>query len=168
MTALFLSALWSRLRAIMALAARYPWQISCIVLLCASAWLWRGWGHETAGRRADITKFAAAQVEAEAIAQRALADTERRYRIKANDADHAYQAQLADARTATAEFIRTHRVRPVDPGAASQAPAPAARGSAAVPAPMPTGVVVDQVDVQACADLYVYSLAAHDWAAGLN
>jgi hypothetical protein len=115
-----------------------------------------------------MARVAAAQVEAERIAQQALAETERKYRMKADEADAHYQAGLADARDATADYIRTHRVRAETPRSTGQAVAGAQGGGPGVPEAVPAGVVVDEADVQACANLYAYALAAHDWAAGLQ
>jgi len=162
------SAFWTRLQPLVALAVRYPLQCALIASLCLSAWLWRGWHGEHAGRAADMARVAAAQVDADRIAQQALAETERRYRMKADEADAHYRADFADARDATAIYIRTHRVRAVNQGATGQAVASAESGSAGLPETVPTGVVVDQSDVQACANLYAYALAAHDWAVSIS
>lgn len=161
--------LWTRkaLGTALSVFRAYPLQCALITSLCLSAWLWRGWHGEHAGRAADMARVAAAQVEADRIAQQALAETERRYRMKANEADAHYNAQLADARDATARYIASHRVRADGSHSTGQAVASARGGSPGVPETVPSPdsfVAVSQSDVQACADLYVYALAAHDWA----
>ena len=164
--------LWAgkALRAAVGVFTRYPLQCALIAALALSGWLWRGWSHEATARHADADRFAAAQVEAEALAQRALAETERKYRIKAHEADTQYSAQLADARSATADYIRSHRVRAVDQGATGQAAAPAASGNPGVRPAMPADslVAVSDSDVQACTDATVYAVRLREWALSLQ
>lgn len=174
MIGLFISVLWGRLKgayaALCAFTAKCPLCAVCAALaLLAVVQTWRlsVVKHSLTTARAEITKFSAAQVEAERQAQQAIADTERKYRDKANEADRSYQAALGDARAATQRYIDLHRVRQDGSRPASQAVASASGGSAGVPTPLPAGIIVDQADVQSCGDLYAYAVKAHDWAATL-
>jgi hypothetical protein len=148
----------------------YPLQCAIIALACLSAWLWRGWGHEAAGRKDDAAKFAAAQVEAEAIGQRALAETERKYRSKADVADQKHAADMGRIHAVADRYIAQHRVRGPAQGSASQAAAPAASGGPGVSETVPADpfVVVLGSDVRACSVAVKYGIDAHDWAVGLN
>lgn len=82
----------------------------------------------------------------------------------ANVSQQAYQSSLTESRSADDEYIDTHRVRPANAVCAS--PTPKA-DSPAVPAPVPTDVVMAEADVRACGDLYTYSVNSHNWAVQL-
>lgn len=67
MTAIALRALlggW--LKRVWAFLLAYPLQCALCLSLALNAWLWRGWDHEIAGRKADAARYAAAQVKAKA------------------------------------------------------------------------------------------------------
>lgn len=99
---------------------------------------------------------------AAADATKALRETERKeYQEKADHAEQEHKQALNDVRTATSRYIAANRVQPPRhisaPAAVDQA------GDTAEPSPVPSGVVVDQADVQACGDLYAYAVNAHDY-----
>ena len=142
-----------------AVRANWKW----LALAAFAAWVWRvddlretykaKWqdmAQEYADFRKEMTDRAT-QAIAKEKAQAAAADKE-------------YTHALDDARDDTDRFIAAHSVRQerVCPNAPASAP------SASVPAPVPTGVVLDQTDVRACGDLYAYALSAHNWANGVN
>lgn len=154
----------------MGVFTRWPMQTAIIALLCLSAWLWRGWGHEAAARHDDAAKFAAAQVEADAIAQRALAETERKYRIKADDADQKHIADMGRIHAVADRYIAVHRVRVVNQGPTGETVAPAGDSGPGLPETVPADpfVVILASDVHACSAAVKYGIDAHDWALGLN
>ena len=126
-------------------------------------------------RTADKARYIAAQEEAGRIAQAALAHTEAVYRAQAQDTDHAYSVELADARTAADRYIAAHyvaarRVRGEAPARdAGGSPAPADDHGTSLPQGLPAdAVVVGAGDVQACSALYPYAVKAHDWAMSLD
>ena len=55
-----LKRLWEALTGALKLALRHPWQAAIIALCVLSAWLWRGWSGEEAGRKADSALWAKA------------------------------------------------------------------------------------------------------------
>ena len=110
-----------------------------------------------------------AQELALAKAKQAIADTESRYKGHANDADTAYAAGMAAARTDTDRFIAAHRVPVCAAGGAASGTAPAASGgSAGVPADLSGYSIVANADVQACSGAATYAMKARDWALGLD
>ena len=116
--------------------------------------------------RGQAERFKAAQAAATASAQQALAFQTSVYQHKAQEADSAYQLQLAAARSAADRYIVTHRMQPEAAQSGSgRAVALGQSGSAGVLAPVSTdAVVVSGGDVQACTDATTYALKAHDWA----
>lgn len=62
--------------------------------------------------RTQAAQFKQAQADATRIAQQALEHEDLVYRQKAQEADSAYQAQLADASAAADRYIAAHRVQP--------------------------------------------------------
>jgi hypothetical protein len=120
--------------------------------------------------RTQAAQFQAVQKAARAAAQAALHDQEAVYQARAQEADNAYQTQLAAAQSAADRYITAHRVQPATfaggPGAAA---ALAQSGNAGIPAPMPAdAVMVSAGDVQACTEAVTYGLKAHEWAIQLD
>ncbi len=116
--------------------------------------------------RTQAAQFQDAQEAARAIAQTALHHQEAVYQARAQEADNAYQTQLATARYAADRYIAAHRVQPAAiAGGSGAAPATAQSGGAGIPAPMPAdAVMVSAGDVQACTDAVTYGLKAREWA----
>jgi hypothetical protein len=141
---------------------RNPLLALVIGLCCLSAWLWHG--RSTA--RDELAQHIAAEKAATGAQKRVNAAAETHYKEVANVADTKHDDMVAEAFDATARFIQSRRVQPE--GGACKAPAPTADQDPGVPAEVPTGVVVDQADVHACADLYAYSVSALDWAQSLK
>jgi hypothetical protein len=142
-----------------------------IALLAALAWHFDQRAVANADMiRTQAMQFKQAQADTTAIAQAALKHQEAVYQAKAQENDNAYQAQLADARSAADRYITTHRVQPAAPaGDAGTTAAGAQGGSAAIPASLPTdAVVVSGSDVQVCTDAVTYALKAHEWANSIN
>ncbi len=166
-----LSALWGMARANPALAA-------IVVLAGVSGWLWytRGEARDQrdeaiAGRAADRTAYVQAQAEAHRLAVDAKAATEARYRANAERSDNAFKVQLADARDSTAEYIRTHRVRPQGVAGSGSNPAPAPGDSGSGGGERPSGetfmVAVKEGDIAVCTTNTLRLEAVRDWAATL-
>ncbi len=120
--------------------------------------------------RTQAAQFKQAQADATRIAQQALEHEDLVYRQKAQEADSAYQAQLADARAAADRYIAAHRVQP--PAAQGRAGGTAAAthsNGTPVPPGLPAdAVVVSGADVQACTDAVTYAVKAHDWAGTID
>jgi len=119
--------------------------------------------------RTQAAQFAQAQADATRTAQEALHHQEALYRAKAQEADHAHDVALADARSAAYRYIADHRVRtaPVAGGAGGTV-APSSSGDPGVRAGLPAdGVMVSERDVQACTDVTSYALSLREWALGL-
>lgn len=125
---------------------------------------WRAATHKANAALAQVVR---GQELALAAARKAIADTEARYKEKANEAD-ADHAQIVSRNAADADaYILANRV-PACPGRApSGTPAPASGGSASVPVSVPSGSIVGDADVRACAAVSAYALAAHEWAVRL-
>ena len=124
---------------------------------------------EKALRQADRANYTAAQVEAGRLAREALANQEAAYQTKAKDADHDYQIEIADTRSAVDRYIASHRVRAeAIARPASDSVASAESGSAGVREGLPTdGVMVSESDVQACTGATAYAVKLREWALGL-
>ena len=129
---------------------------------------------EADGRRQDHAAYVSAQAAAQAIAQAAITHQQAVYQAQAQETEHEYQQQLADAHAGADRYIGDHRV-PVElrAGPAQSAPSAAApagtTGGTSVPASLPAdAVVVSADDVQACTAVTTYALAAHEWAMGLG
>jgi hypothetical protein len=172
-----LAGLWSRLAravgAITSWAARNPAWALCLALTAACGLIWHEYdvkSRQVAKLASEITAFRTAQDTAKQIAVEALHHQEAVYQAKAQDADHAYTTQLADAHSAADRYIATHRVQPAPAGnRASPTIAAASGGSAIVPAIVPTDtVLVSSGDVQQCTDAATYALNAHRWAESLT
>lgn len=119
-------------------------------------------------RGATIEQFKIAQKAADAAARKAIADTEARYKEKANAAETSYSVAVAAARSDADAYLAAHRV-PACPGGATRPAAAGTQGSSAsVPADLSASAIVGDADVRACSALAAYSLKAHAWALTLN
>lgn len=156
-----LAWLKSRLSALLGVVVRYPLQAALILSLCACWWLWRGKERAQDNLTAAYAAWDKAKVDQEALRVKERADYER----KADAADTEYHAALAGVRADTARFIASRRVQPSRISAAQPV---SEADTAAVPEAVPSGVVVGEADVRACADLYVYAVSAHDWAVSVG
>lgn len=118
----------------------------------------------------------AAVKEADALAQAAREDEERRRAAIAQRSNASHDQDLERANAATGSYLAAHRiaaggVRNETAGSAgSQAPATAPDGSAGLPADVPTDllVAVSSPDLQACTAAVTYAVAAHNWAATID
>lgn len=115
--------------------------------------------------RVQAASFVQAQRDADREWANKFAAQQTAYDKETENAQRKYETALADARDATSAFIRMRAQAPASH--AQGGPAPAATETPGVPAAMPSGVVMDEADVRACANLYVYAVNAHDWAVGL-
>ena len=153
----------------LAFAKRLPWQVYAaigVVLLLGLTYR-AGWNarDEKADReRAEYIAQYEQAADRSRRAQQAVIDREQaRYDALAERIDdEAEQTRVAVA-DATAAYIARNRVqdRQCSPSGTS---APASGDGAPIPAPVPTGIVVAEADVRACADLYAYSVSAREWA----
>ena len=165
MTALLalLQGLWPALRSY--------WSYGALAVVSLLAWHFDARAVANADAvRSQAAQFAQAQADATAAAQKALKDEQAAYAAKAQDADHAYQTQLAAAQSATDRYIALHRVQPSAVGSSTGATSAASQGSGAgVPATVPAdSVMVSASDVRACTVITTDYLKARDWALGLN
>jgi hypothetical protein len=170
--------IWGRigraLGAAWAWAARTPFPAAlalCGLLLMLCAHVISVERHTIARLTTQANAFRAAQDEAEHLAQEALHHQEALYRAKAQDADHAYQTQLAAAQSAADRYIAGHRVHTDGSRGASGAPASAPGGGAASPdrPDNPADMVaVSADDINACTVNSTRLQAARDWALGIN
>jgi hypothetical protein len=120
--------------------------------------------------RSQAAAFTQAQTIATQAAQTALQRQQAAYAAEAKEADSAYQAQLADTRSAADRYIVAHRVQPetIAHGAGS-ADAATTGGNTGVSAGVSAdAVVVSTSDVQACTDAATYAMNAHSWATTIN
>lgn len=159
---LALGGLRKGLAAIWGVIARHPWQAALVVVLALCAWLYHG----RKEAREELAQHIAAERAATGAQKRVNQAATKHYEDVANVADTNHADMVADAFDATQRYIAKHRLQPAD--RACQAPAPAASGDPGVPPEVPAGIVVGEADVRACADLYVYSVASHDWAQSLK
>lgn len=139
-----------------------PWPAVVIGLSLALAWTWHG--RSTA--RSELAQHIAAEKAATGAQKRVNAAATQHYEEVANAADTHHTDMVAEAFDLTERYINQHRVQPQ--GGTCKAPAAPASGDTSVPPPVPSGVVVGEADVHACADLYAYSASAHDWAQSLK
>ncbi|WP_353229674.1 hypothetical protein [Novosphingobium sp.] len=149
----------------------YPAALALCAALLALCWHVIEVKDRTIARlRADKAHIMAAQSEATRIAAEALHHQRAVYQAKANEADHAYQTQLANAQPAADVYIVSHRLRATDVArGAGAAIASAASGSAATSPPVPAdAIMVSSRDVHACTDAVTYAIAAHDWASTID
>ena len=139
-----------------------------LLCLCAGLALWGAYERHQHTHWRDYAKRLESASAAASAAQKALRAAETKaYQEKAAHADTEYRAALADARSATADYVRRNRVRPeggscapVSLGQADHAAAPQAMPSPAV--------VVDESDVQRAAEWQAFGVACHDWALSIS
>ena len=125
---------------------------------------------ERALRQADRAAYANAQAQAAVVAQNALRAAENRYRSKANEADQAYAANLADARSRAGAYIDRMRIKAPSrdaSGALASAESGGAQ-SADQSDSAPVMVAVTAADVGVCTDNTQRLEAAREWVLGLN
>lgn len=125
---------------------------------------------KAAARKADATlaKVGPAQELALAAARKAIADTEARYKEKANAAEASHSVAVAAAHSDADRYLAAHRVPACPGGAPRGAVASAPGGSASIPADLSASAIVADADVRACSAAAAYALAAHGWALTLN
>ena len=145
-------------------AGRNPAWALCIALAALCGVCWHEWSvkaHQVEHLSSEIAQFREAQAAAAATAREALHHQEQVYQAKAQDADHAYQTQLAAAQSAADRYIAGHRVQ--------SAPTAAENNGAGVPPGMPTdAVVVPASDVQTCSAAVTYGLKARDFVLSIS
>lgn len=117
----------------------------------ANKWHNRALACQTASQAAAAQTKAMREAEAKA------------YQEKAIHADQEHAAALADARAATADYIRTHRVRPSGGVSAPVAIGQAEDTRQPEAVPSDSFVSVSESDLQACTAATVYAVTAHDY-----
>ena len=166
--------LWGRLRSAGAWLSTHPLVAICcaMALLCLLSWHeWSVKARQVARLTAEIARFHDAQAQAADIAQEALHHQEAVYLQKAKETDDAYQAQLADARTATDRYIAAHRVRADSAGGPGPAPATAEGQSAQSgnrSGASPDMVAVTAPDIEVCTVNTKRLEAVREWAVSLG
>jgi len=111
----------------------------------------------------DCQTASAANAKAQA---KQKAEYERKSEERADAVDKTHEAELAEARAAVDEYIRTHRVRS---SSVSATPSAADNSRASIPAEVPAaGVVVAEADVRACNEAIEYAWSAYGWAQTIN
>jgi hypothetical protein len=124
----------------------------------------------------DKTLIVAAVKEADALAEAAREDEERRSAADATRSEASHAKDLERAAVAARSYSAAHRITTGGVRAqAARSPgleAPAAAGgeSAGVSAQVPADsiVAVSSPDLQACTAAVTYAVAAHNWAATIN
>ena len=137
-----------------------------IALLALALWGWRVDGLRArykSERDQARTEYAIFRTAIQAKVANEVARQKEITRV--SDIEH--DKELADARSAADEYIRTHRVRLTAPIHSS---APAKAGNTAISQAMPArpDVVVSEADVRACTDAATYAMSAHNWAMNLG
>lgn len=118
----------------------------------------------------------AAVKEADALAEAAREDEERRRAANAQRSEASHDQDLERATAATGSYLAAHRIAAVgvrgqaNGGAGLEAPATAEDGSAGVPAEVPADplVAISSPDLQTCTAAVTYAVAAHNWAATID
>lgn len=118
----------------------------------------------------------AAVKEADALAEAAREDEERRSAAYATRSEASHAKDLERAAVAARSYSAAHRittggVRGQSAGGGSiETTATAGGDSAGVPAEVPADdlVVISSPDLQACTAAVTYAVAAHNWAATIN
>ena len=152
-----------------------PWYVLALAG-CAAVILWQHHAEvrkeaRIASLNATLDQVKVAQAQAQKAAQAAHDAQEAAYRAKAQDADNAYQTQLAAAQSATDRYIATHRVRAdVASGASGTSAASQSDSAPRVDGPDHSAdmVAVSSDDINTCTVNTQRLQAAHDWALGLN
>lgn len=146
-----------------------------------------GWGaslklenHRLTGKLAQCQQgkalIVAAVKEADALAEAAREDEERRSAANAQRSEASHDQDQTRAAAATGRYLAAHRiaaggVRSETNGSAGRkASATAEDGSAGVSAEVPADplVAVSSPDLQICTAAVTYAVAAHNWAATIN
>lgn len=146
-----------------------------------------GWGaalkfenHRLTGQLAQCQQgkalIVAAVKEADALAEAAREDEERRRAANAQRSEVSHDQDLERATAATGSYNVTHRIAAggvrdrADGSSGRKAPAASEDGSAGVPAEVPADplVAVSSPDLQACTAAVTYAVAAHNWAATID
>lgn len=146
-----------------------------------------GWGatlklenHRLTGQLAQCQQgkalIVAAVKEADALAEAAREDEERRRAANAQRSEASHDQDQTRATAAAGSYIAAHRIAAVgvrsqaDGSAGLEAPAASENGSAGVPAKVPADpfVAVSSPDLQACTAAVTYAVAAHNWAATID
>ncbi len=146
--------------------------VAVLLLLCGLFWHeWAVKALQVEHLAGEIAQFKTAQANATNMAREALHHQEQVYQAKAQDADHAYQTQLAAAQSATDRYISTHRVRAdVASGAGGTVASASGGGASGTDGPDHAAdmVAVSADDINACTVNTQRLQAARDWALGLN
>lgn len=158
---IFFGAVWKRALGLLGWIGRNPWPAACLILLLASLWLLHGRNEA----RDELAQRIAAEKSAAGAQKRVNDAAKVHYERKADEADLAHADMVAEAFDATAAFVARNRLQQ---DRTCKAPAAASDSGPELPAEVPARVVLDQADVYACANLYAYSAAAHEWAASLK
>jgi len=125
--------------------------------------------HKLADQRAaTIEQFKIAQTVADAAARKAIADTEARYKEKANAAEISHSVAVDAARSDADAYLAAHRV-PACPASAPRGAATSPEGGdPGLPADLSASAIVGDADVRACSGAAAYALAAHAWTLTLT
>lgn len=118
----------------------------------------------------------AAVKEADALAQAAREDEERRSAANAQRSNASHDQDLERAAAAAGSYLAAHRIAAggvraqTAASAGSQAPATAEGGGAGLSAAVSADsfVAISSPDLQACTAAVTYAVAAHNWAATTN
>lgn len=118
----------------------------------------------------------AAVREADALAQAAREDEERRHAANAQRSEVSHDQDLERAAAAARSYLAANHIAAggvrdkADGSAGRKAPAASEGGSAGVPAEVPADplVAVASADVQTCTAAVTYAVAAHNWAATID
>jgi hypothetical protein len=141
-----------------------PSQLAIAALCILSAFLW--WHGGRIEKQRDEARMEVIGLKTESKKahddQVALNNArEAQYQEQAHETDANYQAELADARSATDRYIATHRMRQGS-GIGTSNPA-AVAGNSTIPDSVPTNsILVSSTDVQACSASSAYAIAAHN------
>jgi hypothetical protein len=143
-----------------------PSQLAIAALCILSAFLW--WHGGRIEKQRDEARMEVIGLKTESKKahddQVALNNArEAQYQEQAHETDANYQAELADARSATDRYIATHRMRGGTSGGSGNSAAQAS-DTGVSPSLSTDSVLVSQSDVQACAGATAYALTAHNKA----
>lgn len=172
---LFLSDLWNRIKALLDVALRHPWQAAVIAILCLSAWLWHGKASEhrrylaeRAGRaadRADYEQASAANLAAQIAQRRAW---EAKSALTARTADNAFEQDRPLRRSLIADHADRMRADKVCSSAASAAAETATAEAGDGPGVLPRMVAVPRDEYEGLAEnTRRLDEIRNVWAAGL-
>ena len=166
--------------ALLGLVRRHPLAAALIVAVALAGWQWRDNHIHTAqrdaaiaGRAADRKAYFDAQADAQLKAIAALRAQEARYTVKAKEADHDHEIQLASASAAAERFIAAGGVRRAKAASgASGGTVARAESSGAQSSDGPGAaselVAVTADDVRICTNNTVRLESVRAWVIGLN